>query len=281
MSVSPDNSLVNARDKELLSRAEYAPYVQTHHGECHSYCYRPSEDLASSEPRPAIVFFHGGLFDQRLPGQFAPHCLHFASRGMVAFSVEYRVSNLYGTGPLQALEDARSFLSYITEHHTHYNIDPQKIVVGGSASGGYLASHLCSRHKNNLNLIGELTQPCAQILYSPVVNTTHKGLCNLLFPDSKTAKRLSPSEQITKDYPPTMIFHGKVDKVVPFQHSKKYVKSLLRKKNKVELVEFEAARHIDFNLNVNPQYYDLTLRSADYFLTDLGLVEPAPDLFLD
>ena len=42
---------------------------------------------------PCIVFFFGGGWTGGTPSQFYPHAQYVASRGMVAISVEYRVSS--------------------------------------------------------------------------------------------------------------------------------------------------------------------------------------------
>lgn len=245
------------------------------------YCFRPNVPLSSLQRSPAVVFFHGGKFDRRLSSQFATQCLHFASRGILAFAVEYRVNEVNGTGPMEALEDARTFMNYLAYHQEHFTVDLNKIVVGGASSGGMLALHLASRHKNNLAFIGDLPRPCGLVLYAPISNTTKKGICSELFPDDAVSKRVSPSEQLEKNAPPIIVFHGKADNTVPFGHSEKLVKGWQKKKNQAELIEFETARHIDFNLNVNPQIYELALKSADYFLTNLGIIQPDPNAFLD
>ncbi len=280
MSAPLKDSLVHARDNERLERAQSIPYTTTDHGDCSAYLYRPHE-MQKGKVYPVIIFFHGGLFDTRIPGQFAPHCLHFANRGMLSFSLEYRVKSTNKTSCLEALEDARSFIQYLSANQAFFQADLENIVVAGNAGGALLASHLCSRHKHSNPELHDLPRPVAQVLYSPLLNTTEKGTGSDLFPDKTVAKKNSPSELIEKNYPPTIAFHGKDDNVIPYSHSEKYFKVLKRKKNHAELVGFEAGRHVDFNHNVNPQYYEMTLRGADNFLTDLNIINPDPDAFLD
>ena len=276
-----DPIIGNSRDQELLRRAEYGVYTNSPEGDLAAYCYRPEREISSVAPSPAIVFFHGGKFDQRLVAQFAPHALHFSSRGIIAYIVEYRVKSINGTGPMEALEDARTFIKYLMDNQEHFSVDLDRLILGGMSSGGMLALHLASRHKKNLQYTAELPKPKGLILYAPLSDTTSKGLCSDLFPDEKIAKTLSPSEQQMKGAPPLLIFHGKADKSIPITQSEKLVKGWKRKKNQAELSVFETARHIDFNLNVNPQYYELSIRTADHFLVELGILEPDPDAFID
>ena len=52
------------REQELLSHADYNIYAQTGQEKCGAYSFRPEK--RSDTPVPAIIYFHGGLFDKRL-----------------------------------------------------------------------------------------------------------------------------------------------------------------------------------------------------------------------
>ena len=54
------------------------------------HVFQPSA-TASSDPRPAIVFFFGGGWNGGSPSQFYGQARALADRGMVAFCAEYRV----------------------------------------------------------------------------------------------------------------------------------------------------------------------------------------------
>jgi hypothetical protein len=41
-------------------------------------------------------------------------------------------------------------------------------------------------------------------------------------------------------------------------------------------VDFENADHTFFNFNVSELYYEVSIKAADQFLVDLGLLDPAP-----
>ncbi|NJM38830.1 MAG: hypothetical protein HC845_13715, partial [Akkermansiaceae bacterium] len=94
-----------ARDREILKDAATYVYEQRPQGDVLAHLF--FEEKKDGAPRPAVIFFHGGLWDTSTPTQFVPHCLHFASRGAVAIAAETRTSSKHGTGPLEAIEDAR------------------------------------------------------------------------------------------------------------------------------------------------------------------------------
>src|SRR5262245_2253053 len=56
------------------------------------WLYTPSGHKPQDK-RPAIVFFFGGGWANGTPKQFEQHCKHFASRGMVAITADYRVAS--------------------------------------------------------------------------------------------------------------------------------------------------------------------------------------------
>jgi acetyl esterase len=57
------------------------------------WIFPPAEPSAFGLKRPAIVFFFGGGWANGSPSQFESQCRHFASRGMVAITADYRVSS--------------------------------------------------------------------------------------------------------------------------------------------------------------------------------------------
>lgn len=262
----------SSRDSELLKSAEYHTYSQTDEYDLGAYFFFPESHTPQTAHSPVIVFFHGGMWDTRMTSQFAPHALHFAQRGIVSVCVDYRVSSLNQSSPVESMEDARQFLSFLAHNSRELGIDPEQIIIGGASSGGHLALHLATLANVKGANAEHLTTPKALVLYAPISDTSAKGIGFDLFTDPKFAKNTSPFHLVKKDLPPLILFQGKNDNLVPFSYSEKLSKQWLKKKNKVELLDFPTARHIDFNLNVNPEYYQITVDAADRFLVELGLL---------
>ena len=154
-------------------------------------------------------------------------------------------------------------------------IDPERIVaIGASAGGNAVLSAALHPHKTE---DGPSPRPCAMILFGPISDTTTKGIGNEFFANPKDGKLLSPSSHLPqKGLPPCLIFHGKSDRVVPFELSERFAKRYRRKRNRCELMEFENAGHTFFNYNSDEKNYEITLRSSDHFLVELGILEPDP-----
>lgn len=263
-----------ARDREILKDAATYVYAQRPEGDVLAHLFFPFENGAA--PRPVVLFFHGGFWDTPTPTQFVPHCLHFTARGAIAVAAETRSGARHGTGPLEAIEDARELIRWIRGNADTFNLDPEKITVSGAGGGAFLALLAAMPKAKDLppeNGIG--CAPQALVLFSALVNTTTKGAAADRFPDSKSAKRLSPSSLVRRKLPPMLFFHGKADRITPFEEVEKFRRRLRWRGNACELVDFVKADHSFFNFNVSHKNFELTIAAMDHFLTGLGLLPPA------
>lgn len=262
-----------ARDREILKDASTYVYEQRPEGDVLAHLFLPEKD--DGVPRPVVLFFHGGFWDSPTPTQFVPHCLHFASRGAVAVAAETRTSAKHGTGPLEAIEDARALIRWLRQNADTFNLDPAKITIGGAAGGAYLALLATMPTAKELPPVdGVDCFPQALILFSSLINTASKGAAMERFPDAKTAKRLSPTHLIRRKLPPMIFFHGKSDRITPFDEVDKFRRRMRWRGNSCEIIDFAKADHSFFNFNVSHKNFELTLGAADRFLVDRGLLPP-------
>lgn len=264
-----------ARDRELLKDAHSFIYFSTPSRDLAAHFFFPPGHDARRASVPVVLFLHGGMWDASMPTQFVPHCLHFASRGAVTLTIEYRVRNTGGT-PLDGLEDAAMAMVFLKKNARILGIDPERIVMAGAGSGAHLAL-CCATLPQIGSEPGDFFRPAALFLFSPVVNTTAKGTGTDRFPSEKEAKACSPFQFLPqKKLPPCLIFHGQHDRLVPVELVARFVKRYRRKKNRCELMEFRSAGHTFFNYNSHQENYEITMRAADHFLVDLDILEPDP-----
>jgi acetyl esterase/lipase len=272
------------RHHELLSKAEKAVYKELPGVTLSAHIYLPEMLFPEAHPAPvpgrtAMLFFHSSQWDNGAVSQFAPHCLHFCLRGAVAIAFEYRMSSAFGTGPMEAMADARSAVRWVRMNARGLQVSLARIIgVGGSAGAhalvtAALCNEECFDEPGETNEIE--CRPDAMILFSPILDTTKRGIGMNRFPSPKLAKLASPLNRIPKKgMPPTIIFHGKSDRVVPVQQSEEFVRIATKKKNQCELHTFEQQGHGFFNFNVNSTLYEATLMMADQFLVRLGGLAP-------
>jgi len=94
---------------------------------------------------PAILLFHGGGWSVGSPEWTFASARRFASRGMVAVSVEYRLSGGEAT-PVDALADTCAAFRWVRRNAKDLGVDPDKRADG-------IAKHL--RFLERLGFIGE------------------------------------------------------------------------------------------------------------------------------
>ncbi len=101
--------------------------------------YAPSQ-LQSSRSYPAIVYMHGGCYNEGSKKDITGELKNFADKGFIIFSVDYRSSNLvkYPAG----VEDIQQALRFIRKNAARFHADPNRMVSYGESAGGYLAAIL-------------------------------------------------------------------------------------------------------------------------------------------
>lgn len=100
--------------------------------------YHPAPD----EELPGLCFFHGGLWALGTLDSVDEICRRLARRARrVVVSVDYRLAPEH---PFPAaLEDCVAALEWITAHGDALGVDPARVAVGGTSSGGNLAAATC------------------------------------------------------------------------------------------------------------------------------------------
>jgi acetyl esterase len=268
------------RNRELLTQAQEEVFKTLGEVELKAYIWQPPASATASLQLPVMACFFSSGWDHGQVSQFAPHCVYFASRGMITIAFEYRVQQKHGTGPLEAIEDVRDALLWLRLNAEPLGINPNQIVaLGGSGGAHAIASTalLAPPLKRGEVLPDIHPQPNALILFNPVLDTSKHGFGLERFPDAASAKQHNLIRAIRKQLPPTLLLHGTADRVVPFAGSYDYARKARRKKNICRLIEFEGAGHGFFNFNVSFERYEATLMAIDEFLIELGILVADPE----
>ena len=238
---------------------------------------------ATPKNAPAIVFFFGGGWKSGTPQQFEVQCRELSKRGMVAITADYRVESRHGVKPTQCLADARSAIRWVRAHADQLGVDPQRIAAGGGSAGGHLAASTPfitefdePNDDKNVSAV-----PNALVLFNPaLVLAPIEGFSlaegfGTRVPEERMGTKpenLSPAHHITRNGPPTIIFHGREDTTVPFASAEAFTAKMKSLGNRCELHGFDSQKHGFFN---GDEFKQKTLSEADEFLVSLGWLKPA------
>ncbi len=227
---------------------------------------------SAGDRRSAIVFFFGGGWVGGSPSQFFPQSRYLASRGMVAVSAQYRTRGSHGTSPRECIADGKSAVRWMRQHAAELGIDPDRIASGGGSAGGHVAA--TTGVIDGLEEPGEdasvSSRPNALVLFNPATDLSGS--------ERWGERRLegSPLHHVGKGDPPTIVFHGKADRTVPYATAEAFCEAMVEAGNRCELVGYDGRPHGFFNYGRSRASYTSTVWHMDRFLASLGYLEGEP-----
>ena len=231
------------------------------------------EGHKTTDARPAIVFFFGGGWNGGTPKQFEPHCQYLARRGMVAITAEYRVKSRNKTSPFECVADGKSAVRFVRSNAAKLGVDPKRVAAGGGSAGGHVAA--ATGNCPELEEPGEDTkissQPDALVLFNPVYDNGPKG-----YGHSRVQPRwqaISPMHNIRKGAPPTIVFLGTKDDLIPVATGEEYDRRMKAAGSPSELHLYKDATHGFFNQGRPGDHYADTVTKMDAFLVKHGWLQ--------
>lgn len=202
---------------------------------CDLVCYVPDETAGQLKPRISVVICPGGGYSHLSPREAEPIALAFIQRGMNAFVVHYRVSP---AGFPQSMQDVAEAVAWVRSHAGEHNGDPNKIALMGFSAGGHVAGSVGVRWQepqwwSPLGLRPEDVKPNALVLCYPVISSgeyAHRGSFECLTGKQDPAAHAAHSLEhlVTRDTPPTFLWHIWEDGAVPAMNTLLFAQSLFR-----------------------------------------------------
>lgn len=215
------------------------------------------KNVPTLTPRPApadkatgtaVVVCPGGGYSGRATDHEGKQIAEWLNeRGVHAFILKYRTANESKvTPPIEPgpMLDVQRAIRTVRARAKEWGVEPKRIGVWGFSAGGHLAStaatHFDVGKPDAADPIDKQScRPDFAILAYPVISmkdgVTHGGSKKNLLgdkPDPKLIEEYSNELRVTKDTPPTFLFHTAEDKAVLLKNSELFYEAL--KKNGVE-----------------------------------------------
>jgi acetyl esterase/lipase len=253
---------------------------------------------AKGKLSPAVVWIHGGGWTGgvKTENRAKEICTTLAAAGYVAVSVDYKLGD--GAWPTN-LHDCKNAVRFLRAHAATYQLDPDRIAVAGGSAGGHLAlmvgftgdrpefepagaatpyPGVSSQVRAVIDLYGPanlLTRQEVDEKGTPTGKLRPAGPAKVFGPDDPTApvyRRASPVTHVTKNSPPVLILHGRIDTTVDRAQSEELAGVLQHHGVPHEIVMVEGAGHtFDFETwNKKPLSRDLRPVALAFLAKYLG-----------
>ena len=233
----------------------------------------PEGHEASNEAKPGIILFHGGGWGGGSRQAFSYQCDYFASRGLVAATVTYRLATKENSAKLKegesrkrvCIPDAKSAIRWFKENAAELGVDPKRIIAGGGSAGGHISLIATTSPSMNdkKDPKGIDTSVVAYVLFNPALRESDGA-----------DPAIDVIQHLCVGFPPVIAFFGSEDTWLEGWNPA-YAKLKALGNTSVEWQMAEGEKHAFFN---NQPWADITLSAADRFLEKLGYLEGEPTL---
>jgi len=210
----------------------------------------PDADKATGA---AMVICPGGGYGGLADHEGKAYALWLRDQGIAGFVLRYRLGSAGYRHPVM-LQDVSRALRLVRSKAGEWKLDPKRIGVIGSSAGGHLASTLLT-HFDAGNpdasdpIDRQSSRPDVGILCYPVITMgefTHRGSRENLLgktPSPELVAELSNELRVTKETPPTFIFHTAEDNAVPVENALLFASALRKAGVPFDLHIYEKGRH--------------------------------------
>jgi acetyl esterase/lipase len=201
----------------------------------------------------AIVICPGGGYGGLAPHEGVDYARFLNEQGISGFVLKYRLGSAGYRHPIM-LEDAARAVRTVRARAVEWQLDPKRIGIMGSSAGGHLAStlltHFDDGNANDSDPIERVSsRPSLGILCYPVITMgefTHQGSkANLLGknPSPELVRNLSNELLVTKETPPTFLWHTWEDGAVPVENSLQFAEALRKAGVPFDLHIYQKGQH--------------------------------------
>jgi acetyl esterase/lipase len=195
------------------------------------------------EQAAAILLFHGGGWTAGSAEWTFDTARRFASLGMVAISVEYRLSRGSVT-PVEALSDTCAAFRWVRRQASDLSIDPKRVAGYGVSAGGQLVAAAATVGCPSGAAEHTASKPDLLLLWSPALDVAADGWFRKQMQGRGRPEDYSPAEHSGASTPPTSIVQGAKDTLTPLSGVKRFCDRVIQAGRVCELHVYDGVGHL-------------------------------------
>jgi acetyl esterase/lipase len=240
-------------------------------------------------PTAAMVVCPGGGYGGLAAHEGKDYALWLNEQGIAAFVLKYRLGSSGYHHPAM-LQDAARALRTVRARANDWNVDPKRVGIIGSSAGGHLTSTLLTHFDAGDDKASDpidrvSSRPDLGVCCYPVITmdgvSTHSGSRKNLLgenPSPELVKELSSQLHVTKETPPTFIWHTAEDKGVLVENSLMFGEAFAKAGVPFELHIYQKGPH---GMGLGSRNYDPTkwhrwTRDCNAWLVEHGFARLEP-----
>jgi acetyl esterase/lipase len=192
--------------------------------------YTPPKEKMRGELAPLIFFIHGGGWFSGDKESFTDGIAYWLDRGYAVASSQYAYI-CWGYHVDEILDQLTEAFEYVHKNATHFRIDTSRIFMKGGSAGAHLSMMLSYTMKSEwcgdwktcgIKSVFDMYGP-KEVLNAPLglpqsfLDQVHTELTGT--PDKKEWPQYFPMAHVSESTPPTFIYHGTWDILVPYQQA--------------------------------------------------------------
>lgn len=221
---------------------------------------RNSLDIYLPERRDAktavILLVHGGSWFEGDKSAFTDLAKYWRDKGYAAATMNYRYTNTpeKNIHPAQVNDIAKA-IEFIASKAGEWKISSDKFALQGASAGGHLSLLYTYKYDtgNKVKAVISMAGP-TDFTPTPNVSLLQAQVVQLLIGSSYQSNpsayaEASPITHVKSNSKPTLLFHGKLDAVVPYQQAVDLRNRLAQVGSVHKLVSYEDTGHEVINVN--------------------------------